>query len=69
MIKKEKTMNNVICKIEKSCNRYNAWSADGTKWTSEIGTGTRKRAFEEGMAIERRIGKNDRVYWWKVPME
>ena len=69
MIKKEKSMNNVVCKIEKSGNRYNAWSADGTKWTSEIGTGTRKRAFEEGMAIERRIGKNDRVYWWKVPME
>ena len=62
-------MNNVICKIEKSGNRYNAWSADGTKWTSEIGTGTRKRAFEEGMAIERRIGKNDRLYRWKVPME
>ena len=35
MIKKEKSMNNVICKIEKSGNRYNAWSADGTKWTSE----------------------------------
>ena len=62
-------MNNVVCKIEKSGNRYNAWSADGTKWTSEIGTGTRKRAFEQGMAIERRTGKNDRVYWWKVPME
>ena len=69
MIKKEKSMNNVVCKIEKSGNRYNAWSADGTKWTSEIGTGTRKRAFEQGMAIERRTGKNDRVYWWKVPME
>ena len=69
MIKKEKSMNNVVCKIEKSGNRYNAWSADGTKWTSEIGTGTRKRAFEQNMAIERRIGKNDRVYWWKVPME
>ena len=69
MIKKEKSMNNVICKIEKSGNRYNAWSADGTKWTSEIGTGTRKRAFEQNMAIERRVGKNDRVYWWKVPME
>ncbi len=62
-------MNNVVCKIEKSGNRYNAWSADGTKWTSEIGTGTRKRAFEQNMAIERRVGKNDRVYWWKVPME
>ena len=69
MIKKEENMNNVICRIEKSGNRYNAWSADGTKWTSEIGTGTRKRAFEQNMAIERRTGKNDRVYWWKVPME
>ena len=25
-------------------------------------------AYEAGMALERRIGKNDRVYWWKVPM-
>jgi len=59
----------VVVKMEKSGNRYNAWSADGTKWTSHIGTGTRKRAYEQGMALERRFGKNDRVYWWKVPME
>ncbi len=61
--------NNVVVKIEMSGNRYNAWSADGTKYTSEIGTGTRKRAFEAGMALERREGKGGRVYWWKVPME
>ncbi len=61
--------NSVICKVEMSGNRYNAWSADGTKYTSQIGTGTRKRAFEQGMALERREGKNGRIYWWKVPME
>jgi nitric oxide reductase NorQ protein len=61
--------NSVICKVEMSGNRYNAWSADGTKYTSDIGTGTRKRAYEQGMALERREGKNGRIYWWKVPME
>ena len=48
--------NNVVVKIEMSGNRYNAWSADGTKYTSEIGTGTRKRAFEAGMAL---VGSTD----------
>jgi nitric oxide reductase NorQ protein len=68
--KKRKSMNNsVIVRIEMSGNRYNAFSADGTKYTSDIGTGTRKRAFENGMALERREGKNGRIYWWKVPME
>ena len=37
--------NNVVVKIEMSGNRYNAWSSDGTKYTSDIGTGTRKRAY------------------------
>ena len=61
--------NNVVVKIEMSGNRYNAWSSDGTKYTSDIGTGTRKRAYEANMALERREGKNGRIYWWKVPME
>ena len=68
--KKGKSMNkSIVVKIEMSGNRYNAFSADGTKYTSDIGTGTRKRAFENGMALERREGKNGRIYWWKVPME
>jgi len=62
-------MNSVVVRIEKSGNRFNAWSADGTKYTSEIGTGTRKGAYNKGMALERREGKNGRIYWWKVPME
>ena len=62
-------MNNTVVKIEMSGNRYNAYDIDGNKYTSEIGTSTRKGAYKAGMALERRIGKNDRVYWWKVPMD
>ena len=61
-------MNNVVVKIEKSGNRFNAWDVDGKKWTSEIGTGTRKNAFEAGMALERRINKSDNPYWCRVPI-
>ena len=59
---------NTFVKIEKSGNRFNAWDSDGKKWTSEIGTGTRKKAFNAGMALEKREGKTGRTYWWKVPM-
>jgi len=62
-------MNNVVVRMEKSGNRYNAFDSDGNKYTSEIGTGTRKGAYEKGMALERRTGKGGRTYWWKVPME
>ena len=62
-------MNKVVVRIEKSGNRYNAWDSDGTKWTSHIGTSTRKGAYEKGTALERREGKGGRVYWWKVPMD
>ena len=62
-------MNNVVVKIEKSGNRFNAWDSDGKKWTSEIGTGTRKGAFNAGMALEKREGKGGRTYWWKVSMD
>jgi len=61
-------MNNIVVKIEMSGNRYNAFDPDGNKYTSEIGTSTRRSAFEKGMALEKRIGKGGRTYWWKVPM-
>ena len=60
--------NKTVVKIEKSGNRFNAWDAEGTKWTSEISTGTRKNAFEAGMALERRINKSGNPYWCKVPL-
>tara|TARA_Y100001963_G_scaffold80771_1_gene112081 strand:- start:8395 stop:9558 length:1164 start_codon:yes stop_codon:yes gene_type:complete len=61
-------MTNVVVKVEKSGNRYNAWDSDGKKWTSEITTGTRKKAFSKGMALERRTNKSGNFYWWSVPM-
>ena len=61
-------MNNIVVKMEMSGNRYNAFDSDGNKYTSEIGTSTRRSAFEKGMALEKRIGKGGRTYWWKVPM-
>ena len=61
-------MTNVVVRIEKSGNRFNAWDIDGNKYTSQIGTGTRKKAFNSGNALERREGKTGRTYWWQVPM-
>ena len=61
-------MNKTVVKIEMSGNRYNAWDKDGNKYTSDISNGTRKSAFKQGMALEKREGKNGRTYWWKVPM-
>ena len=62
-------MNNVVVQIVKAGNRYNAWDTDGNKWTSKIGTTTRKGAYEAGMALEQRVGKGGRKYWWKVSMD
>ena len=58
-----------VVKVVKSGNRYNAVDSDGNKYTSAIRTGTRKKAYNAGMALECREGKSGRIYWWKVPME
>jgi len=59
----------MVVKVEMSGNRYNAFDSDGNKLTSYIRTGTRKKAYHAGMALECREGKSGRIYWWKVPME
>ena len=59
----------VVVEIVKSGNRYNAFSSDGTKYTSYIRTGTRKGAYMSKKALECREGKGGRIYWWKVPMD
>ena len=43
----------VVCRIEKSGNRYNAWSTDGVKYTSEITSGCRKNAYKGGYLVGR----------------
>ena len=60
--------NSIVVRVEKSGNRYNAWSADGTKYTSEITTGARKNAYNKGKALEQRVNKSGKTYWWAVDM-
>ena len=68
--KEIKNMDNqsIIVEVVKSGNRFNAFDADGNKYTSEITTGARKKAFNNGMALERRFNKSGNQYWWAVPM-
>ena len=62
------TMSKTIVKVTKSGNRYNAVDKDGVKYTSQITTGARKRAFANGTALEQRVNKSGKNYWWAVPM-
>tara|TARA_B100000287_G_scaffold96138_1_gene88303 strand:+ start:271 stop:1461 length:1191 start_codon:yes stop_codon:yes gene_type:complete len=43
----------VVVKIEKSGNRYNAWDTDGVKRTSEITSGCRKNAYNGNYLLGR----------------
>ena len=56
----------VVCKIEKSGNRFNAWSTDGVKMTSEITHGCRKNAFNGDYLIGRFPSTNgNKGYAWR----
>ena len=65
---KGNVMNNIVVRIEKSGNRFNAWDADGNKYTSQISIGARKKAYENNTALEQRVNKSGKTYWWSVPM-
>ncbi len=56
----------MICKIEKSGNRYNAYNTDGVKMTSNITTITRKKAFEGDYLIGRFTGRTGKTFWRRV---
>jgi len=43
----------MVCRIEKSGNRYNAYNTDGVKMTSEITSGCRKNAFNGNYLVGR----------------
>ena len=61
-------MNGKVVQIIKSGNRFNAWDADGVKYTSQISNSTRKGAFTNGMALEQKVNKNGKDFWSRVPM-
>jgi MoxR-like ATPase len=55
----------VVCKVEKSGNRYNAWDTDGVKRTSEITTGARKNAFNGNYLLGRFPANTNSGYSWR----
>ena len=56
----------MICRVEKSGNRYNAYNTDGVKMTSEITTTTRKKAFNGNYLLGRFVGSTGKTFWRKV---
>jgi nitric oxide reductase NorQ protein len=71
MIKKGAFMNkqtltpDVVCRIEKSGNRYNAWDTDGVKRTSEITSGCRKNAYNGNYLLGRFPANTNSGYSWR----
>ena len=57
------TTPDVICKVEWSGNRANAWDTDGVKRTSEITVGCRQKAADGNYLIGRFINKAGKSYW------
>mgnify|MGYP001328065520 CR=1 FL=1 len=56
----------LIVRIEKSGNRFNAWDTDGVKRTSEITTTTRRKAFEGDYLLGRFTGRTGKTFWRRV---
>ena len=56
----------MIVRVEKSGNRYNAYDTDGTKRTSEITTTTRKKAFVGDYLLGRFTGRTGKTFWRRV---
>ena len=56
----------VVCRVEKSGVRFNAFDTDGNKRNSEITTHTRKKASNENYLLGRFMNKAGKYYWRKV---
>ena len=61
-------MKSTVVKVVKSGVRFNAFDSKGQKYTSQITTGARKKAYANKMALEQRVNKAGKTYWWAVPM-
>ena len=55
----------VVVKIEKSGNRFNAWDTDGNKRTSEITSGCRKNAYNGGYLLGRFPANTNSGFAWR----
>ncbi len=62
---KQKLTPDVVVRIEKSGNRYNAWDTDGVKRTSEITSGCRKNAYNGGYLLGRFPANTNSGFSWR----
>ena len=56
----------IVVEVIKSGNRYNAFDIDGKKYTSNITTGARKKAFEGSYPLGRFTNKHGKHYWKQI---
>ena len=56
-------LDSIVVKIEKSGVRFNAWTADGVKMTTDITTRMRKKAFESTGYLGRYTTKSGNTRW------
>ena len=64
-----KNLVGTVVKVEMSGNRYNAWDADGNKYTSYIWGRSRKNAYSDNMCLECYETGGGNIRWRKVPMD
>jgi len=50
---KARKLPNIVCRVEKSGNAYRAWSTDGYDYTSDINSGSRRKALEGNYLLGR----------------
>ena len=62
---KQKLTPDVVVRIEKSGNRYNAWDTDGVKRTSEITSGCRKNAHTGNYLLGRFPSNSKSGFSWR----
>mgnify|MGYP003136845417 CR=1 FL=1 len=62
---KQKLTPDVVVRIEKSGNRFNAWDTDGNKRTSEITSGCRKNAYNGGYLLGRFPANTNSGFSWR----
>ena len=55
----------VVVRIEKSGNRYNAWDTNGVKRTSEITSGCRKNAYNGNYLLGRFPANTNSGFSWR----
>ena len=66
--KKGNVMNNIVVRIEKSGNRFNAFDVVSSILL-KLQLVLVRKPFNNNMRLEQRVNKSGKTYWWAVPMD